>query len=89
MRALRVRPDHSFLDFGEADVSMAVLRASEKFDGFAIPGLSIRTVAGFAEVPERKEILVAGGCNHPNLLVLPFRLSFARLPATSKLRNSC
>jgi hypothetical protein len=24
-------------------------------------------VAGFAEVAERKEILVAGGCNHPNL----------------------
>jgi len=33
---------------------------SEKFDGFAIPGLSIRMVAGFAEVIERKEILVAG-----------------------------
>ena len=28
-------------------------------------------VAGFAEVADRKDFLVAGACNHPNCLVLP------------------
>jgi hypothetical protein len=36
-------------------------------------------VAGFAEVAERKEILVAEACNYPNLLVLPFRMELIRL----------
>jgi len=40
--------------------------------------LSIRMVAGFVEVVDRKEILVAGGCNHPNCLVLPFTLELIR-----------
>jgi hypothetical protein len=38
-------------------------------------------VAGFAEVAERKEILVAGACNHPNCLVLPFSWELIRLSA--------
>jgi len=38
-------------------------------------------VAGFAEVAERKEILVAGACNHPNLLVIPFRAELIRCAA--------
>jgi len=30
-------------------------------------------VAGFAEAIDREEALVAAACNHPNLLVIPFR----------------
>jgi hypothetical protein len=41
----------------------------------------IRMVAGFAEVIEREETLVAEACNHPNCLVLPFRLELIRLAA--------
>jgi hypothetical protein len=41
----------------------------------------IRMVAGFAEVAEREEGLVAGACNHPNCLVLPFSLELIRLAA--------
>jgi hypothetical protein len=38
-------------------------------------------VAGFAEVIDREEILVAAACNHPNCLVLPFRLELIRVAA--------
>jgi hypothetical protein len=38
-------------------------------------------VAGFAGNAERKGILVAGACNHPNLLVLPFSFELIRLAA--------
>jgi hypothetical protein len=38
-------------------------------------------VAGFAEVIEREETLDAAACNHPNCLVLPFRLELIRLAA--------
>jgi hypothetical protein len=38
-------------------------------------------VAGFAEVIEIEETLVAAACNHPNCLVLPFRLELIRLAA--------
>jgi hypothetical protein len=38
-------------------------------------------VAGFAEIAARKEILVAGACNHPNLLVIPFRRELIRCAA--------
>jgi hypothetical protein len=38
-------------------------------------------VAGFAEVIEREETLVAEACNHPTCLVLPFRLELIRLVA--------
>jgi hypothetical protein len=38
-------------------------------------------VAGFEEIAERKEILVAGAGNHPNLLVLPFSLNLIRSAA--------
>jgi hypothetical protein len=38
-------------------------------------------VAGFAEVIESEETLVAAACNHPNCLVLPFRLELIRLAA--------
>jgi hypothetical protein len=44
-------------------------------------------VAGFAEVAERKEILVAGACNHPNCLVLPFCFPVVRVAAQSS--GSC
>jgi hypothetical protein len=38
-------------------------------------------VAGFAEIPERKGFLVAGACNHPNWLVLPFHFELKRTAA--------
>jgi len=38
-------------------------------------------VAGFAEAIERKETLVAEAYNHPNCLVLPFKLELIRLAA--------
>jgi hypothetical protein len=38
-------------------------------------------VAGFAEVIEREESLVAAACNHPNLLALTFRLELIRRAA--------
>jgi hypothetical protein len=38
-------------------------------------------VAGFAEVIDREETLVAAACNHPNLLVLPFSLELKRAAA--------
>jgi hypothetical protein len=38
-------------------------------------------VAGFVEVVEREETLVAEACNHPNCLVLPFSLALIRLAA--------
>jgi len=38
-------------------------------------------VAGFAEVIEREETLVAEACNHPNCLVLPFRLELIQFAA--------
>jgi hypothetical protein len=38
-------------------------------------------VAGFAEVIDTEETLVATACNHPNLLVLPFRMELIRLAA--------
>jgi len=41
-------------------------------------GAQIRMVAGYAEVIERKEILVAGACNHPNCLVLQFSFEMIR-----------
>jgi hypothetical protein len=44
-------------------------------------GGQIRMVAGFAEVIESEETLIAAACNHPNCLVLPFRLELIRLAA--------
>jgi hypothetical protein len=41
----------------------------------------IRMVAGFVEVVESEETLVAEACNYPNCLVLPFRLELIRLAA--------
>jgi hypothetical protein len=38
-------------------------------------------VAGFAELIEREETLVATACNHPNLLVLPIILHLFRTAA--------
>jgi hypothetical protein len=38
-------------------------------------------VAEFPEVTETKETLVAEACNHPNCLVLPFRMELIRLAA--------
>jgi hypothetical protein len=38
-------------------------------------------VAGFAEVIDTEETLVAPGYNRPNLLVLSFRLELIRLAA--------
>jgi len=38
-------------------------------------------VAGFAEVIEREETLIAAACNHPNCLVLRFSLELIRLAA--------
>ena len=42
------------------------------------PHLQIQMVAGFSEAVESKDLLVAGGCNHPNLLVLPFSIELVR-----------
>ncbi len=41
----------------------------------------IRMVAKVQEVFETEENLVAGACNHPNLLVLLFRLELIRVAA--------
>jgi hypothetical protein len=38
-------------------------------------------VAGFAEVTESEATLVALACNHPNLLVIPFRRELIRRAA--------
>ena len=38
-------------------------------------------IAIVGEVIEGKDFLVAGACNHPNLLVLPFRVSLVRVAA--------
>jgi hypothetical protein len=35
-------------------------------------------VAGFADVVETADTLVAEACNHPNLLVLPFGFELVR-----------
>jgi hypothetical protein len=35
-------------------------------------------VAGFAEVIDRKETLVATACNVPNALIIPFRIELFR-----------
>jgi hypothetical protein len=35
-------------------------------------------VAGFAEVIEREETLVAAACNAPNALIVPFRIELLR-----------
>jgi hypothetical protein len=43
--------------------------------------MQIRMVAGFAEVIEREETLVAEACNHPNCLVLTFSVELIRLAA--------
>jgi hypothetical protein len=43
--------------------------------------IQIRMVAGYRELLEKKEKLVAAACNHPNCLVLPFRLERIRLAA--------
>jgi len=40
-----------------------------------------RMVAGFADLIETEEGLVAEACNHPNCLVLPFRIELIRLVA--------
>jgi len=37
--------------------------------------------AGFAEVTDREDFLVAWACNHPNLLVIPFRTELIRCAA--------
>jgi hypothetical protein len=37
-------------------------------------------VAGLAEVIESEETLVAAACNHPNGLVLFFRIELVKLP---------
>jgi hypothetical protein len=38
----------------------------------------IRTVAGFAEMLKEMKTSGAAACNHPNCLVLPFRLELIR-----------
>jgi hypothetical protein len=53
----------------------------------AFKNLTIRMVAGFVDVAERKEILVAGARNHPNCLVLPFSLELIRLAAWACTRD--
>jgi hypothetical protein len=41
----------------------------------------MRMVAGFAEVIEREQTLVAEACNHPNCLVIPFKAELIRCAA--------
>jgi hypothetical protein len=41
----------------------------------------IRMVAGSTEVIETERTLVAEACNHPNLLVIPFRAELIRCAA--------
>jgi hypothetical protein len=57
----------------------------EVFDGFAIPGLSSRMVAEFAEVAERKDFF---GCGDPDTLpngqlTIPFRSELIHSAAQS------
>jgi hypothetical protein len=52
-----------------------------EFGGSTISGLSVRIVAGYREVPETRDLLVAQACNHPNLLVLPFNFELIRAAA--------
>ena len=44
-------------------------------------GQQIRVVAGFAEIVEREETLVAEACKHPNLRAIPFRAELIRCAA--------
>jgi len=44
-------------------------------------GIQIRMVAGFVEVIEREETLVAAACNHPNCLVIAFKTVLERRAA--------
>jgi len=56
-------------------------RSSEKGANIRYPyqrKSQIRMVAGFAEVIDSKENLVAGACNHPNCLVIPFKTVLKR-----------
>jgi hypothetical protein len=46
-------------------------------------------VAGFAELLEREESLVAAACNHPILLVLPFNLALVRAGAQPASQVDC
>ena len=62
------------------DNSVAVLLTPSKFVNPS-PELQIRIVAGYREVAETREFLVAGACNHPNLLVLPFTFELIRTAA--------
>jgi hypothetical protein len=78
-------------DFGESERTRACCQASvtgrrsNRFDETVSVEtrcfLSIRTVAGFSEVAERRDLVVAEACNHPNCLVLPFRMELIRLAA--------
>jgi hypothetical protein len=43
--------------------------------------ITIRMVAGLAEVIDTEETLVAAAGNHPDCLVLPFKLELIRLAA--------
>jgi hypothetical protein len=56
-----------------ASIAHKLVVTPKRFD---MPVLAIqnRMVAGLVEVVEREETLVAEACNHPNCLVLPFRL---------------
>ena len=63
---------------------MPIVRYSKNLDAaLSNPhcGTQIRMAAGLADVIEREEALVAAACNHPNLLVLPFRLELIRVAA--------
>jgi hypothetical protein len=52
-----------------------------KFGGFAILNCQFGWLRGSRKLLKRKDFLVAGACNHPNLLVLPFRMELIRLAA--------
>jgi hypothetical protein len=51
-------------------------------------GIQIRMVAGLADVGERKEILVAEACNHPNVPSIPFSFELHPSPSEAKTLGS-
>jgi len=69
------------IDNRDEVIALDAVLATIRKHRFVQRGYTIRMVAGFAEVLERKDFLVAGACNHPNCLVLPFRFPVVRTAA--------
>jgi hypothetical protein len=60
---------------------LAFLRFRKGFDSLAILNYQFGWLRGLQKLLKGRKFLVAGACNHPNCLVLPFRLELIRLAA--------